>query len=551
MSQHPGAGQPAPVSSLTNIARLVSAYYTESPDPANPAQRVSFGTSGHRGSALKGGFNEAHVLAISQAVCEYRVAEGIEGPLFVGMDTHALSEPGFASVLEVLAANGVTAMIDEGRGYTPTPVLSFAILSWNHAHGGQRADGIIITPSHNPPDNGGIKYNPPHGGPAGAEVTGWIEKRANELLREGNREIRRVVFQQALRAGTTRRYDYTRPYVEALGEVVDMQAIAAAGIRMGVDPLGGAAVHYWPRVAEHYGLHIEVVNERVDPAFAFMPLDHDGKIRMDCSSPFAMAGLIALKDRFDVAFGNDPDSDRHGIVTPAGGLMNPNHYLCAAIDYLFQRRRDWPAGARVGKTLVSSSMIDRVATRLKREVYEVPVGFKWFVDVLLQGACAFGGEESAGASFLRRDGRVWTTEKDGLILGLLAAEMLAVSDKDPAECYRELTRELGEPVYERLDAPASAEQKALLKKLGAEQVSADTLAGDPVVAKLTRAPGNQAPIGGLKVITAHGWFAARPSGTEDIYKIYTESFRGRDHLDRIQQEARQMVDAVFAAAGVS
>ncbi len=551
MSQHPGAGRPAPFSSLTNIARLVSAYYTLTPDPADPTQQVSFGTSGHRGSSLKGSFNEAHVLAISQAVCEYRAAEGIDGPLFVGVDTHALSEPGFASVLEVLAANGVSAMIDEGRGYTPTPVLSFAILSWGRAHGGQKADGLIITPSHNPPDNGGIKYNPPHGGPAGAEVTGRIEQRANELLRQGNRDVRRVVFERALRAGTTRPYDYTTPYVDALGEVLDMPAIAAAGIRIGVDPLGGAAVHYWPRVAERYALDITVVNERVDPAFAFMPLDHDGRIRMDCSSPFAMAGLIALKNRFDVAFGNDPDSDRHGIVTPAGGLMNPNHYLCVAIDYLFDRRRDWPADARVGKTLVSSSMIDRVAARMRRVVYEVPVGFKWFVDVLLKGACAFGGEESAGACFLRRDGRVWTTEKDGLIMGLLAAEMLAVAGWDPAEHYRELTSELGEPLYERLDAPASAGQKAVLKNLGADQVSADTLAGDPIVAKLTRAPGNQAPIGGLKVVTEHGWFAARPSGTEDIYKIYTESFRGKAHLVRIQQEAREMVEAVFAAAGVS
>ncbi len=551
MSQHPGAGRPAPASSLTNIARLVSAYYTLAPDPGDPAQRVSFGTSGHRGSSLKRSFNEAHVLAISQAVCEYRAAEGIDGPLFVGVDTHALSEPGFASVLEVLAANGVTAMIDEGRGYTPTPVLSFAILSWARAHGGRKADGIIITPSHNPPDNGGIKYNPPHGGPAGAEVTGRIEQRANELLRRGNRDVRRVAFQRALRADTTRPWDYTTPYVDALGEVLDMPAVAAAGIRIGVDPLGGAAVHYWHRVAERWGLNIEVVNERVDPAFAFMPLDHDGRIRMDCSSPFAMAGLIALKDRFDVAFGNDPDSDRHGIVTPAGGLMNPNHYLCAAIDYLFRRRREWPADARVGKTLVSSSMIDRVAARMRREVYEVPVGFKWFVDALLQGTCAFGGEESAGACFLRRDGRVWTTEKDGLIMGLLAAEMLAADGRDPAEHYRELTRELGEPLYERLDAPADAGQKAVLKNLSADQISADTLAGDPIVAKLTRAPGNRAPIGGLKVITGHGWFAARPSGTEDIYKIYTESFRGKAHLARIQQEAREMVEAVFAAAGVS
>jgi len=551
MSQHPGAGKSAPASSLANVARLVSAYYTESPDPENPAQRVSFGTSGHRGSALKGSFNEAHVLAICQAVCEYRSAEGIDGPLFVGMDTHALSEPAFASVLEVLAGNAVTAMIDHRRGYTPTPVISFAILAWRHGHEGQAADGIIITPSHNPPDNGGIKYNPSHGGPAGAGVTARIEKRANELLKDGNRGIRRVVFERALKADTVRRFDYTTPYVDALAEVVDMAAIARAGLTIGVDPLGGAAVHYWPQVAERYGLTIEVVNERVDPAFAFMPLDHDGKIRMDCSSPYAMAGLIALKDRYDVAFGNDPDSDRHGIVTPAGGLMNPNHYLCAAIDYLFERRRNWPAGARVGKTLVSSSMIDRVAARLERKVYEVPVGFKWFVDVLLEGTCAFGGEESAGAAFLRRDGRVWTTEKDGLILGLLAAEMLAVSGQDPADRYQGLTRELGEPVYERLDAPASVYQKAVLKDLNADQVPADTLAGDPIVAKLTRAPGNDAPIGGLKVVTENGWFAARPSGTEDIYKIYTESFRGRGHLDRIQQEARQMVDAVFAAAGVS
>ena len=551
MPQHPRAGKPVLPSSLTNIPRLISAYYTDSPDPGNPAQSVSFGTSGHRGSALTASFNEAHVLAICQAICDFRAGAGIDGPLFVGMDTHALSEPGFAGVLEVIAGNDVTAMIDHRRGYTPTPVISFSILAWNRNHAPHTADGIIITPSHNPPDNGGIKYNPPHGGPAGSHVTGQIENRANELLKAGNRGVKRVAFRKALRAGTTRRFDYTTPYVDALAEVVDMQAIARADLNIGVDPLGGAAVDYWPRVGERYKINIEVVNERVDPAFAFMTLDHDGKIRMDCSSPFAMAGLIALKDRYDVAFGNDPDSDRHGIVTPAGGLMNPNHYLCAAIDYLFEQRQDWPAGAMVGKTLVSSSMIDRVAARLGTKVYEVPVGFKWFVDVLLEGTCAFGGEESAGASFLRRDGRVWTTEKDGLIMGLLAAEMTAVSGQDPADRYRLLTRDLGEQVYQRLDAPASGDQKAVLKKLSPDQVQANTLAGDPITAKLTRAPGNGEAIGGLKVVTENGWFAARPSGTEEIYKIYTESFKGPGHLRLIQEEAQQMVSAVFSAAGVS
>lgn len=542
---HPLAGKPAPQSSLTDIDALLHAYSTL-PDVNDPTQRVAFGTSGHRGSALHGAFNEAHILAITQAICEYRSAQGITGPLYLGKDTHALSTPAQCSALEVLAANGVETRIQSFNGYTPTPVISRAILAYNRISGAPRADGIVITPSHNPPQDGGIKYNPPNGGPADTDVTGWIEQRANELLGGGNREVKRVPYPQALAAPSTLQEDLRSPYVAELAEVIDMEAIRAAGVRIGVDPLGGAAVAYWQPIAEKYALNIEVVNPRVDPAFAFMTLDHDGKIRMDCSSPYAMASLVGLKDRFDVAWGNDTDVDRHGIVTPSLGLLNPNHFLAVAIHYLLTHRPAWPAAAAVGKTLVSSGLIDRVVASLGRDVLEVPVGFKWFAAGLLRGSLCFGGEESAGASFLRRDGTVWTTDKDGIILGLLAAEITAVTGKDPGRYYQELATRHGTPFYIRIDAPASPAQKVAFKQLTGERVLAASLAGDPILARLTRAPGNDAPIGGLKVVTANGWFAARPSGTEDVYKLYAESFKSESHLQDIVREAKAIVGAALA-----
>jgi phosphoglucomutase len=541
---HPLAGHPAPQAVLTDIAALVAAY-RNSPDIADPSQRVAFGTSGHRGSALNGSFNEAHILAITQAVAEYRAQVGIDGPLFLGKDTHALSAPAQETALEVLAANGVVTFLQAGDGYTPTPVISRAILVANADAAARRADGIVITPSHNPPRDGGIKYNPPHGGPADTDVTGWIERRANALMADGNRGVKRVSYAQALAAPTTKAIDLMGPYIADLGSVIDMAAIRQAKLRVGVDPLGGAAVAYWQPIADHYGLNIEVVNPKVDPAFGFMTLDHDGKIRMDCSSPYAMAGLVALKDRFDIAWGNDADVDRHGIVTPSVGLMNPNHYLAVAIHYLLGHRAQWPAGAAVGKTLVSSGLIDRVVGSLGRRNLEVPVGFKWFSAGLLDGSICFGGEESAGASFLRRDGSVWTTDKDGIILGLLAAEITAVTGKDPGLHYQDLAARFGTPYYIRIDAPASPAQKAAFKQLTGERVAAATLAGETIVARLTRAPGNDAAIGGLKVVTANGWFAARPSGTEDIYKLYAESFTSAAHLRQIVSEAQQIVTAAL------
>ena len=538
---HPLAGKPAPESVLVDVARLVTAYYAYDPDPSVPSQRVAFGTSGHRGSAFEHAFNEAHIAAITQAICEHRAANGIDGPLYLGRDTHALSEPAHATALEVLAANGVTVLVAKDFEFTPTPVVSRSILRHNRGRKSGLADGILITPSHNPPSDGGFKYNPPHGGPADTGVTKAIENRANALLESKNREVRRVRYEAAIRAATTQWFDYVTPYVEDLASAIDLEAIRGASLRLGVDPLGGAAVRYWQPIRERYGLELEVVNPRIDPTFRFMTLDRDGKIRMDCSSPYAMASLIALRDRFDLAFGNDADVDRHGIVTPSAGLMNPNHYLAVAIDYLYRGRSGWRSEVAVGKTLVSSSMIDRVVAALGRKLVEVPVGFKWFVDGLLDGSIGFGGEESAGASFLCRDGSVWTTDKDGMLLDLLAAEILAKTGRDPSAHYRALCERHGDPVYERIDAPATATQKATLAKLSAEQVTATALAGEPIVARLTRAPGNDAPIGGLKVVTANGWFAARPSGTEDVYKIYAESFRGADHLRRIQEEAREIV----------
>jgi phosphoglucomutase len=541
MGIHPLAGQPAPASVLVDVSKLLAAYASEKPDAMVPEQRVAFGTSGHRGSSFKRTFNEWHILAITQAICEYRDSQGTIGPLYLGRDTHALSGPACANALEVLAANGVEAMIDQDGGYTPTPVISHAILSYNGERTSGLADGIVITPSHNPPEDGGIKYNPPHGGPADTQVTKWIEDRANALLAADLQGVKRVSYSQARRASTTHQHDYLGTYIGDLAQIIEMDVIRSARLKLGVDPLGGSGVAYWQPMAERYGLNIEMVNPAVDPTFRFMPLDWDGKIRMDCSSPYAMANLIALKDRFDVAFGNDADNDRHGIVTRSAGLMNPNHYLAVSIFYLFSNRPGWELGAGIGKTLVSSSLIDRVAVKLGRKLVEVPVGFKWFVSGLLEGSLGFGGEESAGASFLRWDGSVWTTDKDGIIMDLLAAEMMAMSGRDPGELYRELTNELGEPVYERIDAAATPAQKAILAKLSPDQVEGTELAGDKIVAKLTTAPGNGAPIGGLKVITEQGWFAARPSGTEDVYKLYAESFRGKDHLKRIQEEAEALI----------
>ncbi len=549
MPLHPGAGRPAPRESLVNVPRLVSAYYAYAPDPERAEQRVSFGTSGHRGSALKASFNEAHILAITQAICDHRRAHGVDGPLFVGKDTHALSEPAFVTALEVLAGNAVEVCIDAADGYTPTPVISHAILTHNRNRRAHLADGVVITPSHNPPEDGGFKYNPPHGGPADTALTREIEQAANALLADGNRAVRRVPWARALTAPSTRRYDYVTPYVTDLSAVIDLEAIRAAKLKIGADPMGGSGIAYWRPLAERFGLEIEVVNQVVDPTFSFMTLDRDGKIRMDCSSPYAMQSLIALGDRFDIAFGNDTDYDRHGIVTRSRGLLNPNAYLAVAIWYLFQHRPGWGERPAVGKTLVSSSLIDRVAAALGRRLCEVPVGFKWFVEGLGDGSLGFGGEESAGASFLRRDGTVWTTDKDGIILDLCAAEICAVLGRDPGEVYGELVARFGESCYERLDAPASGAQKKVLASLSPAQVTATTLAGEPITAKLTRAPGNDAPLGGLKVTTANGWFAARPSGTEDVYKIYLESFRGPEHLAQLKEEAQALVARTFAAAG--
>ena len=525
---------------LINVPRLITAYYAERPDPSERDERVAFGTSGHRGSSLNRAFNELHIVATTQAICDYRREAGIDGPLFLGIDTHALSEPAFASAMEVLAANGVEVMIDRDRGFTPTPVVSHAILTYNRGRKSGLADGIVITPSHNPPEDGGFKYNPPHGGPSETAATNAIEQAANGLMEAGS-SIRRIGFSAAMSAPTTHRHDFVGSYVADLAAVVDLEAIRSADVRIGVDPLGGAGVAFWNVIREKYRLNLEIVNEAVDPTFRFMTLDWDGRIRMDCSSPHAMAGLIALRDKFDVAFGNDTDNDRHGIVTPSAGLLNPNHYLAVAISYLFRNRPAWKKDAAIGKTVVSSSLIDRVAADLGRKLYEVPVGFKWFVDGLLAGTLGFGGEESAGASFLRRDGSVWTTDKDGIIMGLLAAEMTARTRRDPGELYRELSAKFGAPFYQRTDAPATPEQKALLGKLSPQQVKAKELAGEPIEAILTNAPGDGNAIGGLKVATANGWFAARPSGTENIYKIYAESFTSEEHLRRIQEEAKALV----------
>lgn len=541
----PLAGKPAPHSMLVNIPRLLTAYYTDKPDVKVASEKVAFGTSGHRGSAFNRAFNEEHILAITQAICLYRKEQGITGPLYLGIDTHALSEPAFASAMEVLAANEVNVMVDSELGFTPTPSISLAILKYNHGKTSGLADGIVITPSHNPPQDGGFKYNPPNGGPADTNITDWVEKKANEFLANGLSGVKRVNFRQAMAASTTHKFDFAALYIKELASVIDLKAIAASGLKAGVDPLGGAGVATWERLIAEYKLPIEVVSNRIDPAFSFMHVDWDGKIRMDCSSPYAMAGLIELRNKYDIAFANDTDHDRHGIVSP-GGLMNPNHYLSVAIDYLFKNRKEWKKDAGIGKTIVSTSLIDRVAAKLGRKLVEVPVGFKWFVDGLLDGSIGFGGEESAGASFLRKDGTVWTTDKDGIILALLAAEITAVTGKDPGKHYEELTKEFGAPSYARIDAVATPEQKAKLKKLSADDVKAKEFAGEKITQILTTAPGNGAAIGGLKVSTENGWFAARPSGTEDVYKIYAESFKGDDHLKKIQVEAQELVNQVLS-----
>lgn len=547
MALHERAGQKAQASDLINIARLVSDYYVKEP-PAD--QPVSFGTSGHRGSSVNGSFTETHIAAICQSLVEYRQQQGIDGPLFIGIDTHALSECAFVTAIEVFVANGVQVYVQEGRGYTPTPVISHAILTYNQDRTEQLADGVVITPSHNPPQDGGFKYNMTNGGPADSDVTNQIQDRANEIIANFSEDVEVLPFGEAFESDLVTQYDYIKPYVDDLKNVIDMEAIATSGLKIGVDPMGGSGMAYWDVIAETYGVNIELVNQTFDPTFSFMSIDKDGKIRMDCSSPYAMAGLIELKDRFDIAIGNDPDYDRHGIVTPSVGLMNPNHYLAVAINYLYQHRPEWSAELSIGKTLVSSSMIDRVAESLGRTLAEVPVGFKWFVDGLHDGSFAFGGEESAGASFLRRDGTVWTTDKDGIILGLLAAEITAVTGKDPGQLYQDLTERFAAPIYKRIDAAASGPQKSVLKGLSESDVTADNLAGEPITAKLTHAPGNDAAIGGLKVVSENGWFAARPSGTEDIYKIYAESFKGADHLEEILSEAQQIVQQTFTNAGV-
>ncbi|WP_405945092.1 phosphoglucomutase (alpha-D-glucose-1,6-bisphosphate-dependent) [Streptomyces sp. NBC_00932] len=543
---HERAGQPARPEDLTDVARLVTSYYALHPDPDEPAQRVAFGTSGHRGSSFATAFNEDHIAATSQAICEYRAQQGTDGPLFLGADTHALSEPARVTAVEVFAANEVTLLVDSADGYTPTPAVSHAILTYNRGRTSGLADGAVVTPSHNPPADGGFKYNPPSGGPAGSDATGWIQDRANEIIAAGLKDVRRLPYTRALAASTTGRYDFLGTYVSDLPAVLDLDAVRAAGLRIGADPLGGASVAYWGRIAEQHRIDLTVVNPLADPTWRFMTLDWDGKIRMDCSSPYAMASLIERCDEYRIATGNDADADRHGIVTPDAGLMNPNHYLAAAISYLFTHRERWPAGAAIGKTLVSSGMIDRVAAGLGRELVEVPVGFKWFVDGLVDGSLGFGGEESAGASFLRRDGSVWTTDKDGIILALLASEILAVTGKTPSEHYTALTERFGAPAYARIDAPADRTEKAVLARLSPGQITADTLAGERVTAVLTEAPGNGAPIGGIKVTTENAWFAARPSGTEDVYKIYAESFLGAGHLGQVQEEAKAVVSAALA-----
>jgi phosphoglucomutase len=545
MATNPLAGKPAPASLLIDVAKLESDYYTKQPDVADTNQLVSFGTSGHRGTPFAGTFTEAHILATTQAICEHRKGKGITGPLYIGKDSHAISAAAQRTALEVLAANGVETFIQQNDGITPTPSISHAILTYNRSRKDGLADGIVITPSHNPPEDGGFKYNPTNGGPADTDITGWVQDRANEILKDGNQGVKRLNYEAALKAGNTHHYDFITPFVNTLGEVIDMDAIKAAGVRIGIDPLGGASLPYWEPIKQRYGLEITIVNTKVDPRFSFMTVDHDGKIRMDCSSPFAMASLVGLKDKFSVAFGTDPDADRHGIVTPSAGLLNPNHYLAVAIRYLLTHRPNWKNTSSVGKTLVSSSIIDRVVTDLGRKFTEVPVGFKWFTPGLFDGTVCFGGEESAGASFLRRDGSAWSTDKDGLILGLLAAEICATTGKDPGQHYAEITAKFGAPSYKRIDAPASPEQKKAFKKLTPEAVKASTLAGDTITAKLTRAPGNNADIGGLKVCTANGWFAARPSGTENIYKVYAESFKGAAHLDSLIAEAQEIVTAAL------
>jgi phosphoglucomutase len=542
---NPAAGKPVASADLVNVPRLMTAYFAGKPDPADPAQRVAFGTSGHRGTSLKNSFNENHILATTQAICDYRRETGLTGPLFVGIDTHALAEAALASTVEVFAANGVDIMIDDRGGYTPTPAISHAILTYNKGRASGLADGVVISPSHNPPDDGGYKYNPPHGGPADTDVTARVEKAANVYLQADMKGVKRLVYERARKAPTTHLHDYIRPYVADLGNIVDMALVKSSGVKIGIDPLGGAAVHYWQPIIEHYGINASVVNDVVDPAFGFMTADWDGKIRMDCSSPYAMASLIRMRDRFDVAFANDTDADRHGIVTRSGGLMNPNHFLAAAIAYLFEHRPQWGASAAIGKTIVSSSIINRVAKKIGRKLVETPVGFKWFVEGLGSGAFGFAGEESAGASFLKRDGTVWTTDKDGVVMGLLAAEILAKTGRDPSQLFAGLTAELGTPFYQRIDVPATPKQKNALKALAPEQLGLKELAGDPVQAIRTRAPGNDQSFGGIKVETDQGWFAARPSGTEDVYKIYAESFRGEDHLRLIQQDARAAIAKAF------
>lgn len=543
---HKLAGKLAPKNILIDPQKIIEAYYSKKPDPSRPEEQVAFGTSGHRGSSNIGSFNENHILAITQAICDYRKSKHYTGPLFIGMDTHALSAPALKTALEVLAANEILTLRQPEESFTPTPVISYAILTYNQGKSSGLADGIVITPSHNPPGDGGFKYNPPHGGPADTDCTKVIENRANEILRENLKSIRRISYERALRSSCVKEWDFCTPYINDLASVIDLEVIAQSKLRMAVDPLGGAAVYYWEKIAKKYGLNLQVVNSKVDPTFSFMTVDKDGKIRMDCSSPDAMAGLIGLKDQYDISFGNDPDTDRHGIVTRSSGLLNPNHYLAVAIEYLFRNRPHWKKTSAIGKTLVSSAMIDRVAHSLHRTLKEVPVGFKWFVEGLMDGNYGFGGEESAGASFLRKDGSVWTTDKDGIILNLLSAEITAKTKKDPGLLYRELEERFGSPLYERMDAAANSAQKKLLSHLSPEQVTANTLAGEPILAKLTRAPGNNAPIGGLKVVTEQGWFAARPSGTEDIYKIYAESFKGKEHLKLIQKEAQQLVDSVIS-----
>jgi len=550
MLPHPSAGMPAPKSMLVNVPRLATAYYLNHPDLKNLMERVVFGTSGHRGSSLKKSFNEDHVLAITQAVCDYRRTNGINGPLFLGMDTHALSEPSHMTAAEVLAGNEVNVMIHKNLNVTPTPVISHAILIYNRGRRAALSDGIVITPSHNPPDDGGLKYNPPHGGPADTSMTQWIENRANAILQSGLKEIRKIPYEKAIKTGTLRQYDYITSYVEDLKNVVDVEIIRSSGVRIGVDPMGGSTLPFWEQIAQRYELDLEVVNSIVDPTFGFMTIDHDGKIRMDCSSPYAMARLIELKDKYDIAFGNDPDGDRHGIVTSSVGLMNPNHYLSVAIWYLFHNRPYWSKDAAIGKTMVTSSMIDRIADDMGRKLSEVPVGFKWFVKGLMNGTLGFAGEESAGASFLRKDGTVWTTDKDGFILNLLAAEMTARTGSDPGVQYQNLIEMFGNPIYERIDAAATPEQKGVLSKLSPNKITGSTLAGEIILAKLTEAPGNNAPLGGIKVVTQNGWFAVRPSGTEDVYKFYAESLKSKKHLARIQQEARAIIESFFRSVGV-